>query len=43
MFGRVTQGMDVIDKIRAVQTGNRGPHQNVPVTPITITQATLER
>jgi len=35
--------MDVIDKIRAVQTGNRGPHQNVPVTPITITQATLER
>ena len=43
VFGRVTQGMDVIDKIRAVQTGNRGPHQNVPVTPITITQATLER
>ncbi|MEJ2803598.1 peptidyl-prolyl cis-trans isomerase A (cyclophilin A) [Comamonas sp. BIGb0124] len=43
VFGRVTQGMEVIDKIRAVQTGNRGPHQNVPVTPITITQATLER
>jgi hypothetical protein len=24
-----------------VQTGNRGPHQNVPVTPVVITRATV--
>lgn len=43
VFGRVTQGMDVVDKIRAVPTGNRGMHQNVPTTPVTILKATLEK
>lgn len=42
VFGRVTAGMDVVDKIRAVPTGNRGMHQNVPTTPVTILKATLE-
>ncbi len=42
VFGRVVTGMDVIDKIRTVPTGNRGMHQNVPATPITILKATLE-
>ena len=42
VFGRVVAGMDVVDKIRAVPTGNRGMHQNVPATPVTIIKATLE-
>ena len=41
VFGRVVQGMDVVNKIRAVPTGNRGMHQNVPSQPITIVSATL--
>ncbi|MDR3066492.1 MULTISPECIES: peptidylprolyl isomerase [Comamonas] len=40
VFGKVTKGMDVVDKIRAVATGNRGMHQNVPTTPVTILSAT---
>ena len=39
VFGKVVEGMDVVDKIRAVPTGNRGPYQNVPVTPVTIKTA----
>lgn len=42
VFGRVVSGMDVVDKIRTVPTGNRGPHQNVPLDPIVIKKATLE-
>jgi peptidyl-prolyl cis-trans isomerase A (cyclophilin A) len=34
--------MDVVDKIRVVATGNKGPHQNVPVEPVIVKQATLE-
>ena len=30
VFGKVVNGMEVVDKIAAVPTGNRGPHQNVP-------------
>jgi len=41
VFGRVASGMDVVDKIRTVATGNRGPHQNVPSTPVVIKSATL--
>ncbi|NLN01207.1 MAG: peptidyl-prolyl cis-trans isomerase [Lentisphaerae bacterium] len=36
VFGKVTAGMEVVDKIAQVQTGNRGMHQNVPVEPVTI-------
>jgi len=28
--------MDVVDKMKAVKTGNKGGHQNVPVKPVTI-------
>ena len=41
VFGKVTAGMDVVDKIRNVKTGNKGPHQNVPLEPVTIKKATL--
>ena len=41
VFGKVVKGQDVVDKIKAVATGNKGGHQNVPTTPITITSATL--
>ena len=43
VFGKVVSGMDVVDKIRAVPTGSKGPHENVPNMPITITHATLEK
>ena len=41
VFGKVVEGQAVVDKIKAVATGNRGPHQNVPTTPVTIQSATL--
>jgi len=43
VFARVVQGMDVVDKIRAVPTQTQGMHQNVPATPVTITKATVEK
>lgn len=43
VFGKVVTGLDVVDKIRAVPVGDRGMHQNVPQTPITILKATLEK
>ena len=36
VFGKVTEGDDVLDKIRAVQTGSQAGHQDVPVEPIII-------
>lgn len=41
VFGKVVEGQGVVDKIKAVATGNRGPYQDVPTTPVTITSATL--
>ncbi|MBY0410817.1 MAG: peptidyl-prolyl cis-trans isomerase [Burkholderiaceae bacterium] len=41
VFGKVVSGKEVVDKIKTVGTGNKGPHQNVPNTPITITSAVL--
>ena len=41
VFGTVVSGMDVVDRIRVVQTGNRGPYQNVPLQPVTLTKATI--
>ncbi len=43
VFGKVVEGMDVVDKIKAVPVGSTGPHQNVPVTPVLIRKASLEK
>ncbi len=43
VFGKVVSGMEVVDKIRAVPTGNKGMHQNVPLEPVIINKATLEK
>jgi peptidyl-prolyl cis-trans isomerase B (cyclophilin B) len=40
-FGKVVEGMDVIDKIKAVQTGNNGFHQDVPVESVVIEKAVM--
>jgi len=39
VFGRVVEGQDVVDKITAVKTGNRGPHADVPVEDVVIERA----
>jgi peptidyl-prolyl cis-trans isomerase B (cyclophilin B) len=39
VFGRVTAGKDVVDRIKAVKTGNRGMHQNVPIEDVIIERA----
>jgi len=36
VFGKVIDGMDVVDKIAGVATGSVGPFQNVPLTPVEI-------
>jgi cyclophilin family peptidyl-prolyl cis-trans isomerase len=42
VFGKVTDGMDVVEAIRQVKTGNKGMHQDVPVDNITIQKVTVE-
>ena len=41
VFGKVTDGMDVVDKIAKVKTGFAGPHQNVPEEAIVIKKVTI--
>ena len=41
VFGKVTDGEDVLDKIRCVQTGSQAGHQDVPVEPIIIESVTV--
>jgi peptidyl-prolyl cis-trans isomerase B (cyclophilin B) len=39
VFGRVTEGTDVVDRIKTVKTGRRGMHQDVPVQDVIIERA----
>ena len=39
VFGKVVEGMDVVDKMRKVKTGNRGGHENVPLEDVVISKA----
>ena len=41
VFGKVTEGMDVIDQIKAVDTTSRAGHQDVPQEPVIIEKAVL--
>jgi len=41
VFGQVTEGLDVIEKIRKVKTGSKGFHQDVPVDDVIIEKATV--
>jgi peptidyl-prolyl cis-trans isomerase A (cyclophilin A) len=42
VFGQVTKGMDVVDKITKVPTGRAGPHQDVPKQPIKILSVNIK-
>jgi len=42
VFGRVVEGMDVVQKIETVKTGNRGFHQDVPIEAVVIRSIKVE-
>jgi len=42
VFGRVSDGMDVVDAIASVATGSRGGHQDVPLDTVTILEVTID-
>lgn len=41
VFAQVTEGMDVVNKIKAVDTGSKAGHQDVPVEPVVIERVTV--
>ena len=41
VFGRVVSGMDVVNRIKAVQTGRAGMYDDVPLTPVVIQSAAI--
>ncbi|QEL19397.1 peptidylprolyl isomerase [Limnoglobus roseus] len=43
VFGKVTEGTDVVDKIKAVETGTQKGYQNVPTTDVVIKSVKLEK
>jgi cyclophilin family peptidyl-prolyl cis-trans isomerase len=42
VFGKVVSGMEVVDAIAQVKTGNRAGHENVPVEPVTLVKAEVK-
>ncbi len=43
VFGRITEGLDVVDQIENVPTGSRGPFRDVPNTPVVIESITVQQ
>ena len=43
VFGKVTKGMDVVDKIKGVKTGTAGGHGDVPVEDVVIQSVTRKK
>jgi peptidyl-prolyl cis-trans isomerase A (cyclophilin A) len=43
VFGNVVEGLEVVDRIRAVPTGNRDANQNVPLTAVVIKTARIAK
>lgn len=41
VFGEVVEGLDVLDKIKAVKTGHRSGHQDVPVTDVVLEKVSV--
>jgi peptidyl-prolyl cis-trans isomerase B (cyclophilin B) len=41
VFGKVADGMDVVNKIKGVATGNSGFHQDVPTETVEIQSVTV--
>ncbi|TGG95567.1 peptidyl-prolyl cis-trans isomerase [Natronospirillum operosum] len=41
-FGRVVDGMDVVNEIKSVPTGRNGPHDDVPTEPVVIETVKVE-
>lgn len=41
VFGKVTEGMDVVDAIAGVATGKQGPHSDVPCEPVVMDRVTV--
>ena len=42
VFGKVTEGFDIVDKINSVQTGSNNGHQDVPVEPVIIKEVSTD-
>lgn len=42
VFGEVIDGLDIVNKIKAVSTGSKGMHQDVPLEDVVITNTTVE-
>jgi peptidyl-prolyl cis-trans isomerase B (cyclophilin B) len=42
VFAKVTDGMDVVNKIKGVKTGSKAGHQDVPMEPVVIERVTVD-
>ena len=41
VFGKVSEGMDTVNKIKAVETGSKAGHQDVPVETVVIEKVSV--